>query len=154
MITAEQQDIVKNILKNILNQMGMSADIETETAEDTLVFNLKTVDSAMLIGQHGVNLGALQYLTRLLVHKQLSEQIHFVVDVEGYKKSREAFLRELARQAAARVRDTKESLLLKPMASYERRVVHAEISKLPDIVTESVGEEPERRILIKPKPQV
>jgi len=77
--------------------------------------------------------------------------MQFVVDVEDYKKGREDYLRELARQAADRVRETKESLLLKPMSAYERRVVHAEISNLADITTESVGEDPERRILIKLK---
>ncbi len=148
----EQQEIVKPILQELLKYMGIHAEIETEGSEEgTLIFNLKTKDSGILIGQYGGNLGALQYLARVLVHKKLPSGIHFIVDVEGYKKSREEFLRELARQAAARVRDTKETLVLKPMASYERRVVHAEISKLPDIATESVGEEPERRILIKPK---
>lgn len=147
----EQQNIIKDILHSLLDHMGISAEIQTEVSEETVIFNLQTPDSGILIGQYGANLGALQYLTRVLVHKKLPEALHFIVDVEGYKKSREEFLRELARQAAARVRETKENLLLKPMASYERRVVHAEISKLPDIETESVGEEPERRILIKPK---
>lgn len=150
-MTEEDQEQVKSILRELLSNMGLSAEIETEVSEETLVFNLRTPDSGILIGSHGGNLEALQYLTRVLAHKQLPVNLHFVVDVEGYKKSREEFLRELARQAAARVRDTRETLLLKPMAAYERRVVHAEISKLSDIMTESVGEEPERRILIKPK---
>lgn len=150
-MTPEQQEIVKTVLQEMLKYMEVRAEIETEVSEETSIFNVRTEDSGILIGQYGGNLGALQYLARVLVHKKLPEGVHFIVDVEGYKKSREEFLRELARQAAARVRDTKETLLLKPMASYERRVVHAEISKLPDIATESVGEEPERRILIKPK---
>lgn len=150
-MSEQQQEIIKNVLLDLLRHMDIQAELEIAVSEETLVFNLKTEDSAILIGQHGVNLGALQYLARVLVHKQLPESVHFIVDVEGYKKGREEFLRELARQAAARVRDTKESLLLKPMAAYERRVVHAEISKFSDVMTESVGEEPERRILIKPR---
>ncbi len=143
---------VQNILSSLLEHMGIVAEVHTQgSPEGTLVFNVKTVDSGMLIGQYGANLGALQYLTRVLAHKQLPESVHFVVDVEGYKKAREEFLRELARQAADRVRETKEAVLLKPMLAYERRVVHSEIADLPDITTESVGEEPERRILIKPK---
>lgn len=145
----EQQGIIKQVLQELLNHMGIQAEIETQVSDETLVFNLKTPDSGILIGQRGGNLSSLQYLTRLLVHKQLPEFALFIIDVEGYKKDRESFLRELARQAAARVRDTRESLFLKPMVSYERRVVHAEIAKLPDVTTESVGEEPERRILIK-----
>jgi spoIIIJ-associated protein len=147
----ERTQFVKQVLRELLDHMGINAEIETEVSEETLVFNLRTPDSGILIGQHGTSLGALQYLARALVHKKMPEAVHFVLDVEGYKKSREEFLRELARQAAARVRETKEALLLKPMAAYERRVVHAEISKLPDIATESTGEEPERRVLIKLK---
>ena len=147
----EKQEAIKQVLTEILGAMGISAEIETRFLEETVIFNLKTEDSAMLIGQHGANLAALQYLARLLAFKKLQEPMQFVVDVEDYKKSREDYLRELARQAATRVRETKESLLLKPMSAYERRVVHAEISALPDITTESVGEEPERKVLIKPK---
>jgi spoIIIJ-associated protein len=149
-MTQEQQEKIKELLLEVLQKMGFSAEVETKEIDDGTLFNLKTPDSAMLIGQHGANLGGLQYLVRLLSFRRLGEALHFVIDVEGYKESREEFLRELARQAASRVRDTKETLLLKPMAAYERRVVHSEISKLTDIETESVGDEPERRILIKP----
>ena len=147
----EDQQTIKDVLRSILDFTGIQAEIETRVSDETLVFNLKTEDSSLLIGQHGANLNALQYMTRILSYKKLLQPAYFVVDVGGYKQEREEFLRELAKAAAERVRDTKESLLLKPMVSYERRVVHAEISKLPDIMTESVGEEPERRILIKPK---
>ena len=150
-MTDEQQEAIKQVLRDILEHMDIPAEIETRFLEETVIFNLKTLDSAMLIGQHGANLIALQYMARLLAFKKLAEPAQFIVDVENYKKSREDFLRELARQAADRVRETKESLLLKPMAAYERRAIHAEIASLPDITTESVGEEPERRILIKPK---
>ena len=147
----EDQQTIKDVLRSILDFMEIQAEIETRVSDETLVFNLKTEDSSLLIGQHGANLNALQYMTRILSYKKLSEPAYFVVDVEVYKQEREEFLRELAQAAAERVRDTKESLLLKPMSSYERRVVHAEISKTTDIMTESVGDEPERRILIKPK---
>ena len=147
----EDQQTIKDVLRSILDFMGIQVEIETRVSDETLVFNLKTEDSSLLIGQHGANLNALHHMTRILSYKKLSEPAYFVVDVEGYKREREEFLRELAQAAAERVRGTRESLLLKPMSSYERRVVHAEISKLPDIMTESVGEEPERRILIKPK---
>lgn len=147
----EKYEVIKQVIAEILQHMGVEAEIENRFLEETVIFNLRTQDSGMLIGQYGANLNALQYLARLMAFRRLGEAIRFVIDVEDYKKSREEFLRELARQAADRVRETKESLLLKPMSAYERRVVHAEISSLSDIETESVGEEPERRILIKPK---
>ncbi|KKW23478.1 MAG: Single-stranded nucleic acid binding R3H domain-containing protein [Parcubacteria group bacterium GW2011_GWA2_51_12] len=149
-VTNEQQEIIKTALTSLLQMMDISAETDlTISDEDVPIFNIRTPDSAMLIGQHGANLGALQHLVRILVAKKIPEPVHFIIDVEGYKRAREEFLRELSRQAAARVRDTKESLLLKPMMAYERRVVHSEIGKLPDLSSESVGEEPERRILIK-----
>lgn len=147
----EKHEVIKQVLQELLDRMGIAAEIEPRFLEETVIFNLKTPDSGILIGGHGQNLNALQYTARLLAYKRLGETVQFIVDVEDYKKTREEFLRELARQAASRVRETKESLLLKPMAAYERRVVHAEISNLPDITTESVGDEPERRVLIKLK---
>ena len=152
MMTPTDQEIVKQALRELLEHMGLKAESETEVAvQATTIFNLRTPDSGILIGAHGANLGALQYLVRILSYRKLSEPTHFIIDVEGYKKTREEFLRELARQAAERVRQTKETLLLKPMLAFERRVVHDELSKFPDIATESQGEEPERRVLIKPQ---
>lgn len=150
-MTDEQKENVKQILREMLEKMGVSAEIQTEVSEETLIFNLKTEDSGILIGAHGAHLEALQYLTRVLAHNKILDQVHFVVDVEGYKQSREEFLKELARQAAERVRETRETLFLKPMQSYERRAIHAEIGKLDDVVSLSEGDEPDRRVVIKPK---
>lgn len=147
----EKYEAIKQVLLDILAKMNITAEVEQRFLEETVIFNLRTEDSAMLIGQYGAHLAALQYLARLLAFKRLGQSVQFVVDVENYKKSREDFLRELARQAADRVRETKESLLLKPMSSYERRVIHAEIGLLPDITSESVGIDPERRVVIKLK---
>ena len=110
----------------------------------------RSADSARLIGSHGVSLGALQHLLRALLYRRLEGPAHIVLDVEGYKKSREEFLRELAKAAAERVRETKETLLLKPMMPYERRVVHTEISEIPEVTSESQGVDPERRVRISP----
>ena len=150
-MTDEQKENVKEILRETLEKMGVSAQIEEKVSGETLIFNIKTADSGILIGNHGAHLEALQYLTRVLAHKKLLDQTHFVIDVEGYKQSREEFLKELARQVAERVRETKETLFLKPMQSYERRVIHSEIGKLDGVVSLSEGEEPERRVVIRPK---
>lgn len=152
-MTDQDLEIIKQTLRDLLERTGITAEIETRVAdsEATTVFNLRTADSGILIGAHGQNLGALQYLVRILTYRKLSSPAHFIIDVEDYKKTREEFLRELARQAAARVRETKETLLLKPMPPYERRVIHDELSKLDGISSESQGEDPERQVLIKPR---
>lgn len=151
-MSKEEQEIVTGILREVLEKMGVSAEIQTKVSEETLIFNLVSDDSGILIGSYGAHLEALQYLVRVLAHKKIPGQVvHFVVDVGGYKKSREDFLKELAIQASARVRETRETLFLKPMSSYERRVIHSEVGKLDDIVSLSEGEEPERRVVIRPK---
>ncbi len=147
----EKYGTIKQIIAEILQHMGIEAEIENRFLEETVIFNLRTPDSGMLIGQYGANLAAFQYLARLLAFRRLGESVRFVVDVEDYKKTREEFLRELARQAADRVRETRQSLLLKPMSAYERRMVHAEIGNMPDVMSESAGIDPERRVLIKLK---
>lgn len=147
----QEQATVKEILTELLAGIGIESQIETRLQDSVVIFNVRTNDSGILIGQHGVSLSALQYLVRVLAAKKLGRPVHFVVDVEDYKKSREEFLKELARQAADRVRQTREALLLKPMMAYERRIVHETISAYSDIMTESQGEDPERRVLIKPR---
>ena len=75
-----------------------------------------------------------------------------VLDVNDYRKSRATFLIDVAKQAVARVRNTQKAEALFPMSAYERRIVHMELATCPDIATESIGVEPQRRIIIKPYP--
>ena len=97
----EKQEVIKAILQELLSHMGVQAEIEIRFLEETVIFNLHTSDSAVLIGQYGAHLSALQYLARLLAYKRLAEPQKFVVDVEDYKKNREEFLRQLPPPAAA-----------------------------------------------------
>jgi len=143
--------IVRETIEELLQKLCVEAQIETRIADDNVtIFNLRSLDSALLIGSRGASLGALQHILRVLLSRKLSASPHIVLDVEDYKRSREDFLRELAKQAAERVIDTKQTLLLKPMMAYERRVVHSEIARFPEVVSESRGDEPERRVVIKP----
>jgi len=73
-----------------------------------------------------------------------------LIDINDYRKSRTNYLMDLARQAVGRVRNTQKAEALVPMTPYERRVVHMELASCPDITTESIGEEPHRRVVIKP----
>lgn len=152
-MTEQDQEVVKQILRDMLLYIDETAQIQTEVAQEgaTVIFNVITRDSGSLIGARGSNLDALQFLTRVISFRRLSQPARFVVDVDGYKKNREEFLRELARAAATRVRETKETLLLKPMPAHERRIVHDELNQVFDVSTESRGEDPERQVLIKPK---
>lgn len=149
------QELIKQQIEKFLSLMGIAALVSIEDRAGRLVFNIHTEDSSMLIGQYGANLVALQHLIRLVVRRQLSPEeqtgLNFIVDVEDYRKSRDDFLIELAKQAAQRARETKTTLVLKPMSSYDRFVIHTQLAEFPDLTTESVGEEPERRVVIKLK---
>ena len=150
----ELQEKIRTKILELLTLLGIEAEVETEDREGQLTFNIKSKDSRMLIGQYGQNLKALQHIIRLLVRKNWTAEHEapvFYLDVEGYRKSRQEFLAELARKAAFRVRTTKQTLILKPMSSYDRRVIHMYLKDSTDLITESIGEEPERRVVIKLK---
>jgi spoIIIJ-associated protein len=150
------QDHIRQHIETLLELIGIEGSVAIEDRDGQLVFNIKTSDSRMLIGQYGAHLRAFQHITRLLVRRasedmQAENFPEFYVDIEDYRRNRDEFLKALARQAAERVRETKETLFLKPMHSYERRVIHSEISKLDYVVSLSEGQEPERRVVIRPK---
>lgn len=117
-----------------------------------VVVSLSTDDDArFLIGKNGQNLKALEHVLRAMFAKY-DRNTNIVLDINDYRKSRTAYLIDMARQTVAKVRNSKKAEALPPMTSYERRVVHMELAAYPDIATESVGAEPLRRVIIKPYP--
>jgi spoIIIJ-associated protein len=102
----------------------------------------------VLIGRRGETLGALQYLTRLIVSSQAHRGVNLVVDVEGYKARREQQLRQLALRMAERVASTRKPIALEPMPPYERRIVHLTLRDHPVVTTESVGRDEDRKVTI------
>jgi spoIIIJ-associated protein len=135
----------------------MNLDCEVELGEEARK-NGKTITVAIsapdngkfLIGKNGQNLRALEHLLKTITLKESEVGVNLVVDVNDYKKSKASYVIELAKQAVMRVRNTQKAEALAPMSAYERRVVHMELASYPDIATESIGEEPQRRIVIKP----
>ncbi len=146
--------IVEETTKEVLEKMGFSgAEIKIEDKENLekkLVCNIKTDESSFLIGQHGVNLESLQHIVRLLVRRKSEEKINFILDVNSYKQERNNSLIELARNLANQAIAEKRSVALRPMSSYERRIVHMELAQNEQVETESIGERENRKIIIKP----
>jgi len=99
--------------------------------------------------ENALGLNAFQRILRMLVLKDSPSQAVLVADINNYRKKREKFLSELAVKVAQRVRRTKKPVTLEPMSAYERRFIHLKLAEQPDIVTESIGEEPERRIMVR-----
>jgi len=152
----EKNNIEKKITE-ILDKMGFLFDLEIKELEEdeknqqkNLIFNIKTQESNYLIGQHGINLQALQHISRIIIRKQLSTKTDFVLDVNSYRQEKNKSIMEMAKNIANQAIMEKKSFILRPMSPYERRLVHLELSKNKEVSTESIGEGEDRRIVIKP----
>jgi len=104
----------------------------------------------ILIGAHGAHLQALQHITRSLIRRQLKEQLRITVDVNGYLASRERTLLHIAEEAARKAGRTGQAIVLPPMAAAQRRTIHTTLAARQDVNTQSLGEEPNRRVVVRP----
>jgi spoIIIJ-associated protein len=146
-------DIAKNTIREMLGQMGFTAEVNERQEEGRVVFNVRCEDAKLLIGKQGATLESLQYLVKLAVYRQISadEKFSFAVDIDDYKDKRVIYLKDLARKAAHQVKTTKKPVSLVPMPSHERRVIHNYLSLYADVSSESAGKDPERKIIIRYK---
>jgi spoIIIJ-associated protein len=108
-------------------------------------------DLSILIGRQAETLNALQYIAGLMVGKELGRSIPVVIDVEGYRQRRTQQINQLARRMADQAVKTGRRQVLEPMPANERRLIHIELRNHPQVMTESVGEEPHRKVTIIPK---
>ncbi|MDP3997228.1 MAG: R3H domain-containing nucleic acid-binding protein [bacterium] len=124
---------------------------DTEDYSGTLHISLEAGgEGNLLIGTQGYHLSALQHLIRSVLRRQLARPLYVVVDVNGYRARRERSLFNLAEAAARRAKTQGRTVVLQPMEAFERRTIHAALSSRDDIKTESMGNEPNRRVIIKP----
>lgn len=138
-------------LREILVNMGISAQVEMFKKPDHIMLNIKGDDLGALIGRRGQTLDALQYIVNLAINKQAEERERIIIDVEGYRKRREEILRKMALQTAEKVRRQGKKEIMQPMSPQERRIVHLTLQDMNDIITYSEGEEPYRRVIISPQ---
>ncbi len=108
-------------------------------------------DLSTLIGRKGETLSALQYITRLIVSKELDGPVAVVIDIEGYRARREQQLRQLARKMAQQAEERGRTMTLEPMPANERRIIHIELRDHPSVYTESTGEGSARKVTIIPR---
>lgn len=118
--------------------------------ENTLVLAVNTQEPRVLIGEKGSTLFEIQFLLGRVLRKALGEQFYLDLDINDYKLNKERHLKELAQSMADRVSLEGSSKVFFPMSPYERRIIHLALAERVDIKTESLGEEPYRRVVIKP----
>lgn len=142
----------KEILETVLRHMGYQVAVEIRTGETSKLDVRANEDErealGALIGRKGERLSALQHLVNLMLSRRIGGWTRVLVDVEDYRGRRERQLREIAQRAAARVVETGKMLQLEPMPALERRWVHLALREDPRVTTQSIGEEPNRRVVV------
>jgi spoIIIJ-associated protein len=145
---AEDLALGLTVLKTLLEKMGVDAAVTLDDRPGMEGLEVEGADLGALIGRGGENLVALQQIVSAITSKSAGRTVHVPVDVEGYRRRREDQLREIARRVASRVKATGQAVTLEPMLAYERRIVHLAVQEQPGIKTESVGMDPNRRVVI------
>ena len=151
-------DIAREVVSELLEKMKVRATVTAEylPASDArsrvpVRVNVHGDDLSYLIGRQAETLNALQYISSLIINKEIGRSIPLIVDVEGYRTRRENQLRQLARRMADQAVSTGRRQVLEPMPANERRIVHIELRERLDISTESIGEDPRRKVTINPQ---
>lgn len=138
----------KDFLDNLFFAMGMKVDIETEEGDGTLDIKLSGDDMGIIIGKRGDTLDAIQYLTSLAVNRSGGEYTKVSIDTENYREKRKEALINLANRVAEKVSRTGRRHTFEPMNPYERRVIHSALQNHESVHTYSIGEEPNRKVVI------
>ena len=154
-VTPEAMAAAKEILEEIMARLDFDVLVEIRAGETNRLNVIGQGDEkeslGALIGRKGERLSALQHLVNLLLSKRLGEWTRILVDVEDYRGRRERQLRDLANRAADRVMQTGKMLQLEPMPALERRWIHLALRDHDRVATQSIGEEPNRRVVILPR---
>lgn len=150
--------IAIDTVSELLTRMGFDAKVTARWGEQAELDRLRPLyvdihgdDLSTLIGRKGETLSALQYITRLIVAKELDGPAAVVIDIEGYRDRRERQLRLLARKMAQQAEEQGRTQALEPMPASERRIVHIELRDHPAVYTESTGEGAARKVTIIPR---
>jgi spoIIIJ-associated protein len=144
----------KGVLEEMLRLMGVPATVEIVMGSETSKLNVRGDDLGVLIGRRGEKLASLQHLVNLIVAKREGQHLRIAVDVENYRGRREDQLRDVAERAAKRVAQSGKIIQLEAMPALERRIVHLALIENPSVRTQSVGVEPNRRIVVLPATRV
>jgi spoIIIJ-associated protein len=147
----EAADGAREIVDQLLTKMGIRCQVSTRATPESIVVDVSGRDLGVLIGWRGETLRALQTMTNLLASRKLGPDQRVIVDVERYRQRREHTVREIAYRAARQVKVTGDPITLDAMQPFERRAIHLALEADPDVTTVSIGEEPDRRVVVGPR---
>jgi spoIIIJ-associated protein len=145
------------VISKLLHLLNLEAQVSANYGERdregrrSIHVDIRGNDLSILIGRRSETLNAFQYIASLIVGKEMQDWVQLVIDVEGYRDRREKQLIQMAKRMAEQVVKTGRRQTLEPMPSAERRIIHIALRDHPDVMTESTGEEPYRKVTIVPK---
>lgn len=147
--------VARQVVEELVQKMHVPARVtahyvpsDDPKEQPTIMVDIQGDDLSILIGRRADTLGALQYITSLIMGRELGEWHPLLIDVQGYRSRRERQLRQLARRMAEQAVNSGRKQMLEPMPASERRIVHMELRSHTQVTTESVGEEPYRKVTI------
>ena len=147
----EVQENLKSFLKELLEKMGLEVTFESMIREGQIIIKMYSNNNPILIGKNGQTLKALETVCKQIIYNEIGTFPYLSLDVEDYKTKQLKRLERLAKNVAKEVAKTKVEATLDSMNSYERRIVHNVLTNFRGVYTESIGEEPNRCVVIKPK---
>ncbi len=144
-------ETVTDFLNKIIDTAKVDATLEMAETEDGIEVKIVGDDVGTLIGRHGETLYAIQYLSNLILNQHKKEYTRVSLDIENYKKDRQAKLESMAKRAASKVMKYKKPVSMDPMPAFERRIIHSALQEYTQLETSSSGEEPRRYVVVKYK---
>lgn len=149
--TQHNSDAFREFIRELFSRAGFQPeDVTVRTTPEACEVDVSLSDAGLVIGEDGAHLAAWEHVLRAAAQKFLPGILRVSLDVNQYRAMKNEGLRELARKAAKEAVLKKKPVELAPMNAYERRIVHSELALRPDVMTESFGEEPNRRVVVKP----
>ena len=139
------------MVEGLLTHMGVQAQVTVRLGTDPVTLDVAGRDLGALIGWRGETLRALQSVTNVMVGRHLADGERIIVDVERYRQRREHTVREIALRAARQVKMTGDAITLDAMQPFERRAIHLALEGDADVSSSSIGQEPERRVVVGPR---
>jgi len=155
-LTEDQLDAIADeavsAIQSVLQGFDISAQVDEYEGDDgEVILDIVGDDLGVLIGRHGKTLDAMQVLVSAIAHRKSGVRYPILVDVEGYRNRRRVKLEEIARRSADRAVRQHTPVKMRPMSSYERKVVHVILRDDQRVVTESEGVDPFRQVVVLPK---
>ncbi|OGH11200.1 MAG: hypothetical protein A2857_04335 [Candidatus Levybacteria bacterium RIFCSPHIGHO2_01_FULL_36_15] len=142
---------VKQTAEKLLSQLDIKSDVKVEITEDSYNLFLESEDNALIIGKHGNTLSSFELILALMLAKKQGEYKRVIIEVGGYRKEREEYLKQLAERLKESVVATGYEKTIRGLKPWERRLVHIFLKDDSDVATESTGEGNDRVLVIKKK---